>query len=396
MRCRRFIGFNAALLLMGLLSGCSLFNREQDVVTVSPLPIVVNQFKFNRVWKQTVGQGVGSFYSRLQPAYQGDRVYVADRQGYVAALSVANGKVIWQVKLSAPSNQRSALLSAGITLAGEQLLLSSENAEVVALNRANGTLLWRQTVGGEVISQPLVSQGLVLVHTNNGLLQALDQQDGQLRWQQSLDIPLLSLRGSSNPVVSAEGIVVVGGKNGRVNALSLEQGEILWQQQIAQPTGTTEIDRLNDVAAMPVIIDNQVLALSYHGTLSALALHSGQVMWQRPISSASDFIVVGHSLYLVDQSDNVIAVDSRSGVELWRQSTLRHRQLTSPTLYQGSLVVGDAQGYLHGISLEEGQLIAQQKLDSSGFYSTIVVAGDRLVVQARRGALYVLSRQVVE
>ncbi len=395
MQCRRLIGLNT-LLLMGLLSGCSLFNREQDVVKVSPLPIVVNQFKLNQVWKQTVGQGVGSFYSRLQPAYQAGRVYVADRQGRVAALSAAKGEVIWQVKLSAPLNKRSALLSGGITLAGEQLLISSENAEVLALKVADGNLLWRQTVGGEVISRPLVDQGLVLVHTNNGLLEALDQQSGQPRWQQSLDIPLLSLRGSSNPVASSEGIMVVGGKNGRVNALSLEQGELLWQQQIAQPTGTTEIDRLNDVAATPVIIDNRVLALSYHGTLSALALHSGQVMWQRPISSASDFIVVGHQLYLVDQADNVIAVDSRSGVELWRQSALRHRQLTSPTLYQGALVVGDAQGYLHGLSVEDGQLIAQQKLDSSGFYSAAVVAGDRLVVQARKGALYALSRLVVK
>lgn len=395
MQCRRLIGLNT-LLLMGLLSGCSLFNREQDVVKVSPLPIVVNQFKLNQVWKQTVGQGVGSFYSRLQPAYQAGRVYVADRQGRVAALSAAKGEVIWQVKLSAPLNKRSALLSGGITLAGEQLLISSENAEVLALKVTDGNLLWRQTVGGEVISRPLVDQGLVLVHTNNGLLEALDQQSGQPRWQQSLDIPLLSLRGSSNPVASSEGIMVVGGKNGRVNALSLEQGELLWQQQIAQPTGTTEIDRLNDVAATPVIIDNRVLALSYHGTLSALALHSGQVMWQRPISSASDFIVVSQQLYLVDQADNVIAVDSRSGVELWRQSALRHRQLTSPTLYQGALVVGDAQGYLHGLSVEDGQLIAQQKLDSSGFYSAAVVAGDRLVVQARKGALYALSRLVVK
>lgn len=395
MRCQRLIGLNT-LLLMGLLSGCSLFNREQDVVKVSPLPTVVNQFKLNQVWKHTVGQGVGVFYSRLQPAYQAGRVYVADRQGRVAALSAANRQVIWQVKLSAPLNKRSALLSGGITLAGEQLLLSSENAEVIALKVADGTLLWRQMVGGEVISRPLVDQGLVLVHTNNGLLEALDQQSGQPRWQQSLDIPVLSLRGSSNPVASSEGIMVVGGKNGRVNALSLEQGELLWQQQIAQPTGTTDIDRLNDVAATPVIIDNRVLALSYHGTLSALALHSGQVMWQRPISSASDFIVVGHQLYLVDQADNVIAVDSRSGVELWRQSALRHRQLTSPVLYQGALVVGDAQGYLHGLSVEDGQLIAQQKLDSSGFYTAAIVAGDRLVVQARKGALYLLSRQVVE
>lgn len=395
MRCQRLIGLNT-LLLMGLLSGCSLFNREQDVVKVSPLPIVVNQFKLNQVWKQTVGQGVGSFYSRLQPAYQAGRVYVADRQGRVAALSAAKGEVIWQVKLSAPLNKRSALLSGGITLAGEQLLISSENAEVLALKVTDGNLLWRQMVGGEVISRPLVDQGLVLVHTNNGLLEALDQQSGQPRWQQSLDIPLLSLRGSSNPVASSEGIMVVGGKNGRVNALSLDQGELLWQQQIAQPTGTTEIDRLNDVAATPVIIDNRVLALSYHGTLSALALHSGQVMWQRPISSASDFIVVGHQLYLVDQADNVIAVDSRSGVELWRQSALRHRQLTSPVLYQGALVVGDAQGYLHGLSVEDGQLIAQQKLDSSGFYTAAIVAGDRLVVQARRGAVYVLSHLVVK
>ncbi|MGL4682361.1 MAG: outer membrane protein assembly factor BamB, partial [Hafnia alvei] len=58
------------LLSVTFLSGCSWFSSETDVVTMSPLPKVENQFTPNKVWSTSVGDGVGEFYSHLRPTWQ--------------------------------------------------------------------------------------------------------------------------------------------------------------------------------------------------------------------------------------------------------------------------------------------------------------------------------------
>lgn len=57
-----------------------------------------------------------------------------------------------------------------------------------------------------------------------------------------------------------------------------------------------------------------------------------------------------------------MALTIDGGVTLWTQSDLLHRLLTSPVLYNGNLVVGDSEGYLHWINVEDGRFVAQQKL----------------------------------
>jgi outer membrane protein assembly factor BamB len=49
------------LLSVTLLSGCSLFNSEEDVVKMSPLPTVENQFTPSTSWSTSVGDGIGDF-----------------------------------------------------------------------------------------------------------------------------------------------------------------------------------------------------------------------------------------------------------------------------------------------------------------------------------------------
>ncbi len=57
-----------------------------------------------------------------------------------------------------------------------------------------------------------------------------------------------------------------------------------------------------------------------------------------------------------------MALTIDGGVTLWTQSDLLHRLLTSPVLYNGNPVVGDSEGYLHWINVEDGRFVAQQKL----------------------------------
>ncbi len=382
------------LLSVTLLSGCSLFSGEEDVVKMSPLPTVENQFTPSTAWDVSVGSGIGDFYSNLHPAYADSVVYAADRKGTVKAVNVDDGKEVWSVNLAEKDgwfSRKPALLSGGLTVSGGHVYVGSEKAQVYALDAGDGSIVWQTTAAGEVLSRPTASDGLVLVHTSNGQLQALDENSGVVKWTVNLDMPALSLRGESAPAV-AYGAAIVGGDNGRVSAVLMQQGQLIWQQRISQATGTTEIDRLSDVDTTPVIVNGVVYALAYNGNLTALDLRSGQILWKRELGSVNDFIVDGNRIYIVDQNDRILALTTDGGVTLWTQSDLLHRLLTAPALYNGSLVVGDSEGYMHWVNPEDGRFEAQQKVDSSGFLTEPVIADGKLLIQAKDGTVYAITR----
>lgn len=234
-------------------------------------------------------------------------------KGLVKAMDADTGKQIWQTDLSEKTNflssNHSAMLSGGVTASGSHVYVGSEKAVVYALNAYDGQVAWQTVVAGEALSRPVVSDGVVLIHTSNGMLQALNESDGAIKWTLNLDTPALSLRGESAPAV-AFGAAIVGGDNGRVSAVMMEQGQLIWQQRISQVTGATEIDRLNDIDITPVVVDGVVYALAYNGNLTALDLRSGQILWKREIGSVNDFIVDAGRIYLVDQNDRIIALKS--------------------------------------------------------------------------------------
>ncbi|MBT0388255.1 outer membrane protein assembly factor BamB [Morganella morganii subsp. morganii] len=375
-----------------LLAGCS---SEQDTIVMSPLPEVTSQFTPETVWDKSVGDGVGKYYSHLSPAWEGSSVYAADRNGLVKALDTDSGVEIWSVNLAEKTGFLSAnipaMLSGGLTVSGEHVYVGTERGTLIALNANDGEIAWTANAGGEVLSRPEVSDGLVLVHTGNGLLQAFDTASGEQRWSLNLDTPSLSVRGESAPAV-AMGAAFVGGDNGRVSAVMLGQGQIIWQQRISQTTGTTEISRLNDVDMTPVVADGRVYAIAYNGNLVAMDMRSGQIMWKRDFGSVNELVLDGESLYVVDQDDNVYGLRAADGVTMWSQDKLLHRNLSAPEIFNGYLVVGDGEGYLHWLDTSNGQFVAQNKLNSSGILSRPSIAGDKLMVQARDGRLYLLRR----
>lgn len=380
-----------ALFSVTLLSGCSLFSGEEDIVKMSPLPTVENQFSPQILWQTSVGDGSGDYYINLRPAWQDDVVYSADRNGTVEALDASSGKKRWSVSLAGKgkwlSASQSALLSGGVTVDGSQLFIGSEKAQLYALSTDDGALAWQTTVAGEAVSRPVVSDGLVIVHTSNGLLQALDATNGQIKWTITLNVPSLSLRGESAPA-AAFGAAVIGGDNGSVSAVLLQKGQLIWQQNISLAKGATEISRLSDVDMTPVIMDGVVYATAYNGSLAALDLRSGQIIWRQKIGSVHNVVVNGNYIYLVDQNDQLLAISRDSGATVWKQTALLHRNLTAPVLYQNNLVVADAEGYVHWMDSSDGHFVAQQKLDGAGFLADPVLAGDNLLLQAKNGKLY--------
>ncbi|GAA5646332.1 MULTISPECIES: outer membrane protein assembly factor BamB [Vibrio] len=370
--------------VLGALAGCA---GEEDTIIMAPVPQVKSQFTPQTAWSASIGGGVGHYFSKLSPAYEYGKVFVASREGLVKALDPENGQTLWQTDLE---GEVIARLSGGITAAYGQLYIGSENGEVIALDAESGEINWRMNVDGEVLAAPAADDNLVIVNTSRGMLVALDQTSGEQKWTISTEVPNLTLRGDSTPTTISGG-VFWGTANGRLAAAIIQRGQLIWQQPIGTPQGATEIDRLVDVDASPLIIGGTLYIVGVNGQLTAIDLRSGRPAWKRKYSSALDMTTDGRTLYLVTDKDHVVAVDTRSGTELWQNDKLEHRLLTAPKLINGDVVVGDSEGYLHWINRETGEFVAQQLANDSGFAVGPLSVDDGYVIVTRDGSVKKLT-----
>ena len=370
----------AALCTFGfsMLFGCA---SEEDTIVMAPVPVVQNQFEPTTEWTSSIGDGVGHYFSRLTPVYAYQKVYVASRDGLVKALDPENGKTIWEQDLE---QDISARLSGGLTLTYGKVFIGSENGELITLDAETGEELWRKTVDGEVLAKPLADEGYVIVHTSRGALIAFDAETGDEKWQINSEVPNLTLRGDSAPV-SISGGVFWGMSNGRLAAALISKGQLLWQQPVGTPKGATEIDRLVDVDSSPLILGGRLYTIGYNGQLIALELRTGQPAWKRNYSSAINMSSDGKRLFLVTEKDHVVAVDARSGTELWNNEELEYRQLTSPMIIDNYIVLADSEGYLHWLDRDTGLFVSQQEIDSDGIAVSPIIVEDGFLIVTREG-----------
>ncbi|GAD78444.1 outer membrane protein assembly factor BamB [Vibrio ezurae] len=360
------------------LVGCA---SEEDTIIMAPVPVVESQFTPSVVWSTSVGDGVGQYFSKLTPAYAYDKVFVASRDGDVAAFDATSGDKVWSVDLEKDVPAR---LSGGIKASYGQLFIGNENGEVIALDAQTGEERWRVEVDGEVLSVPETESNLVLVHTTRGALIALDEETGNEKWTVSTEVPTLTLRGTSSPVAVSGG-VFWGTSNGRLAAALVDRGQMIWQQPVGTPKGATEIDRLVDSDAQPLVVGSMLYTIGINGQLIAIDLRSGSPAWKRNYSSAQNMATDGRNIYLVTDKDHIVAVDARSGTELWENRQLEYRLLTGPAVIDRKLVLGDSEGYLYWLDRNTGEFVSQQMEDDSGFAVAPIEVEDGFLITTRNG-----------
>ncbi|MDV2858147.1 MULTISPECIES: outer membrane protein assembly factor BamB [Oceanimonas] len=382
------------LLPLTLALGLAACSSQTPVAPASPLPEIDNRFEINTRWSDSVGKGVGEYYSQLSPVIDGERLFAAARNGVIKAFDAASGEELWEAELDELDinrNQRSPRLAGGLTAAYGNLYFGSENGVVYALSQDDGAVLWTQSVPGEVLAAPAVDEGKVVVHTSAGNLVALDSASGEQQWLLRNEQPSLTLRSMATPITTG-GAVLYGRADGRLGIALLANGQPVRDTRIASPRGATELERMVDVASKPVILGDILFTMAYNGQLTAHQLVSGQQLWKRQYQGSEDLSTDGRLLFITDSRSHLFAVDARSGSEVWSNTELENRRLTAPVVFGDYLVAGDGDGYLYWLDRNSGELLSLERIDSAGLYVAPVVAGDTLYVQSRDGELVAIAR----
>lgn len=379
--------FVLSLAALVVLSGCGIFGGDKDDNPPAKLVKFKPTVKIKKVWSAGIGKDSKNLRLALDIATDGSNVYAAAHDGKVAAFEAVKGKRLWKKKTKLP-------LSAGPAYGAGIVVLGSNNGDVIALDAKDGTERWRTVVSSEVLATPAVTRDLVLVRTVDGKLIALSIDTGGEVWFVQQSVPRLSVRGTGSPVVTKDA-VLCGFDNGRVAAYELGDGSLYWDMLVSPPSGRTEVDRLSDLNATVRVVGDDVYTIGYQGTLSALAAESGQILWTREISSHSGVGVDFNNLYVTGDASELIAVSRRSGRELWRNDVLLNRDVTGPTPYGSSIVVGDFKGYVHWFDSRDGTPQARVKAGGKRITSGPLVVNDMIYVITDDGKLYAY-REVVK
>ncbi len=366
------------------LAGCGTVKEffAADSYEAPPAELTEFQVEFEpkTLWSSGTGDGAETAYSNLAPWIQGDSIITVDYEGDVRSHNIENGRREWRSKLDMP-------VAAGVGGGEGLIVVGSQTGEVVALDDSSGDELWRQRLSSEILAPAKVSGDNVVVRTTDGRLTAISASSGNILWNYQRAVPLLTLRGVSAPVIYGQ-TVFAGYDNGKLVALSLNDGKVIWEKSVAVPRGRTELERLVDIDADPVIHNGIVYVVAFQGNLAAMDIDTGQTLWEREMSSASGIAVAPNdAVYVSDDQSYLWSIADGSGDSLWRQTLLLRRRITAPVIAGEYVVVGDFEGYLHWVARSDGRFVARQRLNKDPIRSQPIVHDGVLYVMTTGGKL---------
>ncbi len=371
----------AALAALLLAAGCESMNPlrwfgvggtpAHEPTPLAPITASVNA---RAAWTAAVGKSAGL---QLRPVVEGGRLYAAAADGGIAVLDPETGRLANRIETKKP-------IAGGLAFGAGHLYAGTLKGEAFAVD-ASGKVTWGTSLAGEIIAPPAQSRNVVVFRTSDGRIFGLSAADGKRLWVYQRPTPALLLRSAAG-VIATGGDVLAGYANGKLIALDIDDGKLTWEVTVALPRGATELERIADIAGLPVIDGQNVCAAAFQGKVACFEIPTRNMVWSQAISSSRALVTDARNLYIVDDNGAVHALDKKTGASVWKQDKLEYRKLSSPVVFGGKVVVGDGYGFLHVLSPDDGSLVGRLQLDKSEVVS-LVPAGEALIAQTTEGTV---------
>lgn len=361
-----------AIIFVASLVGCSFFDsaKKPQPAELQPVTALV---PVRLSWTSRIG----AVNFPLAVSVSASRVGIASDDGTVALVDAQSGRDVWRVALKSP-------IAAGVGSDGKVLAVVTKTNDVVAMQ--DGRELWRQKLNAQAFTAPFVAGERVFVLAADRSVNAFDGQSGRKLWTQQRPSQPLVLRQSG--VMLAVGDTLVVGLAGRLAGLNPSSGSILWETPIASPRGINDVERLVDLVGHVSRDGANVCARAFQASIGCVNAARGNLLWTKPANGVQGISGDDRLLFGTETDGTVIALKRADGERVWSSERLRYRGLTAPLLAGRSIAIGDATGYIHLLSREDGSLLNRLPTDGSPVAAAPVLAGTTLVAVTRNGGVY--------
>lgn len=332
---------------------------------------------------KSVSTGYVSGYDNrmvFAPVIVNNRIYFLDARGNLKAWNLNNYKKIWQTKLIKKWTLKK-FTNGKISYFNNSIFAITGSNLVLKVNSLDGQIIWSKQIGAIPASAPISDGNQVFVITNDNKTYALSDKDGNINWVHSGVLRSTAILGTANPVVY-QNYLVASYSSGELYVLEKKSGETFWSYDLNLSKAIDSDFILNDIDATPIIKNDVVYAIGNGGLMMAIAIRTGQVLWQKELASISDFWIAGDFIYLINSQNQLLCLSKSSGGIKWFLKLPKYVKEKKPDkkiFYNGLIMAGDnlivtnSNRQLLLISAVNGNIIQSKRLDQKAYHSPIVV-----------------------
>jgi outer membrane protein assembly factor BamB len=293
----------------------------------------------------------------FSPIIKDGKVFVLDSAGVLSSYDLTTEKKIWKSQIFEKSFLKN-YRTPRIGYADGKIFAISGVNRIAAAGEVDGKVLWSKEISSIPISSPVSDGKRVYVSTNDNKTYAFDVDSGELAWVQTGISRATAILGVADPVISGD-YLIVSYSSGEIYALKKQTGDAAWSQDLNLSKATSSDFYLNDIDATPLVKDGIIYAIGNGGLTAAIRLKDGNFLWKKQIAGIVDFWAAGEFLFVIDNSDKLLAVSKKTGGIKWISQLPELKKPDKP----------------------------QTKI----FYSGVVMAGDKLLISRADGKLLIAS-----
>ncbi|MDE2428030.1 MAG: PQQ-binding-like beta-propeller repeat protein, partial [Burkholderiales bacterium] len=215
-----------------VLTGCSSLsslNPFSSKLDPKNAPAILEDFKptlsVRKVWSVSVGSAGNYVFS---PASDGRNLYSASSDGTLVKIDSVSGNVLWRINSGTRLTGGVGADSLTVAVAGDKGLLSAFDSD--------GKLRWKVQNSTEMLSAPVVGDGLVVARSIDNRVSAFDAQTGKRKWVVERPLPALTLRTVPGLVIENHQVLVAL-PGGHMISISTETGAVRWDSVVGEPKG---------------------------------------------------------------------------------------------------------------------------------------------------------------
>ncbi len=287
----------ALLIAAGLCGGCEKPVNVLDNLIAQPQ--AVTDLGYSIQWQANLGlvNGDRLLYTQLL----GDRLVTLETDNVMSVIDVNTGRVLWRTKLakeverfSKPVRDRNKLIICSETRCFIFDIVDGNRLKVFDLSYVSATT-------------PVLSGGLMVHGSTNGMIFAQDMTQGLLTWHLQTGASITALP----PLVGAT--LFVGNSKGMLNAMNPRSGAILWTKHA--------FDR---ISAPPAVTENLIYVPSSDQSLYAFQRTTGKLRWRYFAQTAlvKSPVPMGDLVLQQIPDSGLVAINAFSGVKAWSRPDL--------------------------------------------------------------------------
>ncbi len=362
----------ALILLASGLSGCSLLSKVNENNT--------KRFVVNAYWVQdTLAQKNKEFrkVNRMSPIIYKNSLIVGNALDGLVSYDLKTKNKNWRL-----------LIPFGVEASGvsvkDRLFVGSNNGKMYSVDLANGEVVWTFDSKSELVSEPLLNDGVLYFISGSQSLYALDASNGKQLWiyNRQDTTSSMTIRGGSKPSLS-NGVLYTGFGDGSLVAVNARTGSEHWEIKLNHNS------KFKDIDASPVIDGDFIYINSYDDKVYCLSKDKGEIIWNVGFGGAGTPFVSDDKIFVTSSKGELVALSKKDGSVIWNKKT-KEGVFTEPVLYKGLIVSGESQGKLIFFDKNNGETIGSFE-PGRGVFSKPTINTNSLYFISGEGNVYGLT-----